>query len=173
MTARQVGGRRLRGRGPKDASRTLARHLAANTIDGRSWVARALKSLRDDLAADAGGWDRLSRREQLLLDRACAVAVIAMSIEGHVWHHGPLDNGDLRGVLKKGYLSHVNTLANLLGQLGLRPDKVERLPDLAQYLAAQTSAATPAQDGGDHNQAPRPPVADSDTKSEGQDPEHE
>src|SRR5262245_42501199 len=60
------GGRRVRVSEPsprehgtgrfakRHAARSLARHLAAGNLDGRTWVARALKGIRDELAADRG-----------------------------------------------------------------------------------------------------------------------
>jgi hypothetical protein len=126
--------------------------LARRAVDGRTWIARALKELRDELAADAGGVERLTGRERMLIDRCAAAALICMTIERHVFSSAkPIDDaGELLPVLRKGYTAHVQSLSRMLQALGLRPERadqgpppLERDPVLPAHSAAQ-ARATPA-----------------------------
>lgn len=128
------------GAPPKHGARALARHLIAGTLDQRTWVARALRDIRQELAADAGGYDQLTARERLLIDRCAAAALICSTIEAHVFGSGRLvdDAGELLPLLRKGYVSHVQSLSRMLQALGLRPDQAAKAPSLEEYLAART-----------------------------------
>jgi hypothetical protein len=53
-TEHRKRGPRAPGRPSKSGARALARHLAAGSLDGRSWVARALNDIQEDLATDRG-----------------------------------------------------------------------------------------------------------------------
>lgn len=153
---------------PKHGARALARHLAAGTLDGRTWIAKTLKEQRDQLAADRGCFRptadaaeaarchdgtcaHLSAAERMLLDRCAAATLICSTIEGHVFAAADRlvdDAGELLPILRKGYVSHVQSLSRMLQALGLRPDRGERVPDLASYLATRTGhTAAPAAAG--------------------------
>ncbi|MBX3024431.1 hypothetical protein KF840_05925 [bacterium] len=152
---RQDVGPRRAGAPLKSGARSLARHIAAGSLDRRTWIARALADLRQDLAADAGGLDRLTARERLLIDRCAAAALICSTIEGHVFGHADrlVDNaGELLPILRRGYVTHVQSLSRMLQALGLRPDRTVDVPDLDAYLrdraapaAAPAEAAPPAE----------------------------
>ncbi|MBX3027663.1 hypothetical protein KF840_22420 [bacterium] len=140
--------RRRAGTPPKHGARSLARHLAAGSLDQRTWIARALAELRQDLAADAGGYDRLTARERLLVDRCAAAALICSTIEGHVFQADRLVDaaGELLPILRRGYVTHVQSLSRMLQALGLRPDRAADLPSLDAYLRDRaTTAAAPAE----------------------------
>jgi hypothetical protein len=166
-TSRRVRGRRAPGPPLKSGARALARHLAAGTLDGRTWIAKALRDIRQELADDAGGLDRLSARELLLLDRCAAGAIICMSIESHVFSTDkPItDAGELLPVLRRGYVSHVQSLSRMLQALGLRPDPTEKGPSLHEYLEMRSreseeaaSAQPPAPESAAAAVPPKSPV---------------
>jgi hypothetical protein len=145
-TSRQTRGPRAPGRQPKHSGRALARHIAAGTLDGRTWIAKALRDIRQELADDAGGLDRLSARELLLLDRCAAAGLICMSIEHHVFATDkPItDAGELLPVLRRGYVTHVQSLSRMLQALGLRPDPTEKAMSLHEYLEMRNAEAEEA-----------------------------
>lgn len=140
---RRTKGPRVEGSQPKHGARALARHLAAGALDGRTWISRALHDLRTDLAGDAGGVERLTARERLLLDRCAAAALICSTIEGYVFGSAkPIDDaGELLPILRKGYVSHVQSLSRMLQALGLRPDRTDLAPSLDTYLRQKAQAA--------------------------------
>jgi hypothetical protein len=149
----------------KHGARGLARYLAANQIDGRTWIGRALTTLRTELAADAGGFEHLTVREQLLVDRTAACALILQSIEAWVLAQpAPIVNGELLGVLRKGYVSHLAQFTRCLQALGLRPDKLDKALDLPTYIAEydRKRAAAAA--------APAAPVTEGETVPPGEEP---
>ena len=135
--------RRGPGRASRHGSRALARLLAdQGALDGRTWIARQLREIRADLAADAGGPERLTARERILIDRIAAAVLICSTIEAHVFaSEAPItDAGELLPILRKGYTAHVQSLSRMLQALGLRPERAERLPSLNEYLAGGSDA---------------------------------
>lgn len=132
----------------KHGARALSDYIAAGKIDGRTWIGKALRDLRLELAADAGGLEHLTARERMLIDRCAAAALICSTIEGHVFTSDRLvdDAGELLPILRRGYTSHVQSLSRMLQALGLRPDRADkggticgdctqRFADLTTYLA--------------------------------------
>jgi hypothetical protein len=163
-TERRKRGPRAPGRQPKHAGRALARHIAAGTLDGRTWIAKALRDIRQDLADDAGGLDRLNARERILLDRCAAGALICMTIEHHVFASDkPItDAGELLPILRKGYVSHVQSLSRMLQALGLHPDPRDREMSLHEYLEMRSREAAAAQGSGPAAPEPEPSPDEND-----------
>lgn len=158
MGERRKRGPRHEGRQPKHSARALARHLAAGTLDRRTWIARELEGVAGDLEADRGGRENCTAAERLLIERAAASTLILRAIEAWVFTQPAIVVGkrkpQLLGPLAKGYTSHLATLTRALTALGLRPDKVARLPDLGEYLETRTGRP-PIQEG-TANRAARP-----------------
>ena len=161
----------------KHGARALSDYIAAGKIDGRTWIGKALRDLRLELAADAGGLDHLTARERMLIDRCAAAALICSTIEGHVFTSDRLvdDAGELLPILRKGYVTHVQSLSRMLQALGLSPARADRtgtlcaacgdrFADLQQYLAHKQSCppAAPAarsdSDATSHRSAAPAPV---------------
>jgi hypothetical protein len=152
------------GRPPKSGARALAKHIATGTLDQRTWIARTLRALRDDLARDRGCFRptddpretarcydgtcaHLSAGERMLLDRCAAATLICSTIEGHVFGHADRlvdDAGELLPILRKGYVSHVQSLSRMLQALGLRPERAEQIPSLESYLRRTAPPPAPA-----------------------------
>lgn len=141
---RRTRGPRAAHRPPKHGARALARHLANGSLDGRSWIARALRDIRDDLAADRGGLESCSAAERILIERAAALSVIVQSIEHWVFSQAGVvtPDGELLSVLRKGYATHSANLARMLLALGLER-RAKQVPSLAAYLE-QRANSTPA-----------------------------
>jgi hypothetical protein len=148
MTARtrEDGGRFSK----KHGARSLERHLHQGTLDGRGRTARMLAELGDALAADRGGWSNVTAGERILIERCAAETLFLRAIEAWALQQPELvtSNGDgprLIGPLMKGYTSHLGALTRALTALGIRPDKVERLPSLSEYLEARKQEAITAE----------------------------
>jgi hypothetical protein len=118
----------------------LARLLASNALDRRTGIARDFHGAQDALVADRGGWEHTTTAEKMLVELAAMELLIVRSI--FIWAArqpsfvtDTPDGPRLLGPLQKGFTSHAGTLARTLVALGLRPDKVDRLPSLQEYLA--------------------------------------
>jgi hypothetical protein len=127
----------------------LARLIASNALDRRFGVAKDFYGAQDGLADDRGGWTNTTTAERMLIEVASAELIIIRAIFGWAARQPSMvtdttEGPRLLGPLAKGLTSHVGALTRALAALGIRPDKVERLPDLATYLAekAATSAST-------------------------------
>jgi hypothetical protein len=145
MSRRPVPIATPRGRPPKHGARALSRYLANGALDGRTWVARALRDIRLELAADAGGIDCLTARERVMLDRCAAATLICQTIEAHVFDRAPVNaDGELLPILRKGYVSHVQSLSRMLQALGLRPSRPDQTLSLNEYLALRSAAGPQA-----------------------------
>lgn len=146
------------GRPPKSGSRALARHLAAGTLDGRTWIARSLKDIRDDLAADRGCFRpnddldearkchertcaHLGAAERILIDRCAALSVIVQSLEHWIFTQPGMiaPTGELLSVLQRGYATHTANLGRMLVALGLKADRSDRVPSLDVYLRGKAN----------------------------------
>jgi hypothetical protein len=116
-------------------------------MDKRREKARAFLAVREAFADDAGGWDRLTAREVVLLDRAASAAVVCASIERYIFNADSLlaSDGNLLPVLQRAYTAHSQNLSRLLQALGLRPDRADKLPDLSEYLVTRQNSAENAQ----------------------------
>jgi hypothetical protein len=134
------------GRPSKHGARALARHLAGGTLDGRTWVAQALKSIRDDLAADRGGLESCSAAERILIERAAALSLIVQSIEHWVFSQVGVvtPDGELLSVLRKGLATHTANLARMLVALGLERKAKNALPPHTDYQHVPSANASPA-----------------------------
>jgi hypothetical protein len=146
-TKPRTRGRRANGRPPKHGARALARHLAANAIDNRTWVARHLKTLRDEWAEDAGGHQYMNNRQRVLLKHGTQLDVIADSAFSFLAVHlaglakGEMPPPEVMNTLTRVYLAHVAQLTRCLDALGLRPERADRVPVLEDYLAARDADA--------------------------------
>lgn len=134
MSRRRYGG----GRPPKHGARMLERLLQTNQLDRRTRTAQLLEAIRADIADDAGGWDRLTTRERILVDRIAAETLLCSAMENFaLGQPSPItEGGELLGVLRKSYTAHSANLARMLAQLGLRPERTAKVPELREYIAA-------------------------------------
>lgn len=113
----------------------LERILRENALDRRTGTAQRYYGLQDALIADRGGEAHCTAAERILIERAASLALICRTIEHYVIRCGILDpTGVLTPVLAKGYTSHAMALQRTLQTLGIRPDKVERLPNVSELL---------------------------------------
>ena len=125
-------------------ARALERRIRQNDLDGRTVTAKALAQIGDALAEDRGGWSNVTAGERLLIERAAASALFLRAIESWALRQPEViltgkDGARLLGPLAKGYTSHLGALTRTLAVLGVRVDKVDRLPDLADYIAGKSN----------------------------------
>ncbi|WOJ95535.1 hypothetical protein R0137_09735 [Congregibacter brevis] len=88
-----------------------------NKLDGRRELARSMKARRQAIANDLGGLEQLSTSKRILIDRALFLLHQIEIMEQHLVEKGTADVG------KWGYA--INTLAGLLGKLGLERESKE------------------------------------------------
>jgi hypothetical protein len=145
-------GNRPPGRPPKHYVRWLSRQLKEAGFDGRTQQAKALQSIANDLADDAGGWANLTSREIMLVRRTAALLLLCETIEHHVFsQQNPFtETGELLNVLAKNYIAYSNTLRLNLLALGLKPPRPDAMPSLQDYIASQAGGGngTPGSAGG-------------------------
>lgn len=144
MPRRKPGHRKLR-----HGARALEQLMKTQKLDMHPTVARMIRSVENDLAADYGGWARVSTARAILIRKAAWLTLITDSLEHFVGRQGgPLTaEGDLLGaVARPHYLAHVNALGRLLETLGLDRADVEPLT-LAEYLATRTVGQNRPPDG--------------------------
>ncbi len=151
-TERRKAGPRHQGRQPKHGARALSRRVTANALDRRTGIARDFHGHQDGLAADRGGWGHTSAAERMAIEVAAMEMVILRALftwavkQPSIITEGA-DGPRLIGPLAKGFTSHAGALTRALATLGMRPDPIERLPDLRSYLEQQAANAKAAPPG--------------------------
>lgn len=114
------------------------------------------------LGADAGGWSRMTIREQLTAEIAVDAVLICRVIVNHAFSAGLLLDGQdgprLTPAVAKGLATYMGTATRAFAALGLRPDRVEHLQNLGEYLRTRAAAG-----GNGHTSAtPAPPARSND-----------
>lgn len=155
MKRTTVEGNRPPGRPPKHYVRWLSRQLKEAGLDGRTQRAKALQSIANVLADDAGGWPCLTNREVMLVRRTAALLLLCETIEQYVFsQQSPFtENGELLNVLAKNYIAYSNTVRLNLVALGLKPARPDAMPSLQDYIASKAGGGngTPGSAGGSQN----------------------
>lgn len=141
------------GRPATHGAKLFARLFEQNALDGRTGPAKLLSAVADDLANDRGGWEHCTAAEEIAIRRAAFLTILCATIENWVLQNGPITDGELVSVVRKGYGTHQQNLMRTLALLGLRPDRAEQLPSLQEYLANRNHNGAKAQTstGGDEN----------------------
>jgi hypothetical protein len=150
-TERRKVGPRAPHRPPKHGARALARHLASGTLDKRTGIARDFYAIQDALAEERGG--HVSTGERVLFEIVATELLICRSIFAWVARQPSIidetpDGPRLLGPLAKGYTSHASSLTRAVQALGLRPERVERLPSLQEYITSRSSSPSAAPPSG-------------------------
>jgi hypothetical protein len=148
-TSRRTHGPRAPGRPPKHGARALARLLSSNALDKRTGIARDFYAVQDALAEDRGGWEHTSNGERIVFEVIANEVVILRSLFSWAATQPSIvvdtaEGPRLLGPLQKGFTSHAGSLVRALALLGVKPDKVDRLPRLEDYLAQKTAEAEAA-----------------------------
>ena len=107
-----------------------------NTLDGRTELARALRSNYQAVVADVGGQQELSHVKASLIERFCWLEAVLQTLE-HEMASGIIDKADALGK----WIQAVNSLSGLAKVLG-----VERKMSTRPWLA-------PARSSGDNGEA--------------------
>jgi hypothetical protein len=112
----------------------------------QSLDAATVKILHDlvaDIAEDVGGAANMSTRELWLAEGAAFAKFVIGQGFDFIVRRGTVfdDDGQFHPVLGKYLLAWMNTLRLNLVELGLRPDRAEKLPSLQEYLADRAAAS--------------------------------
>lgn len=116
---------------PKGGAKARLRTL--DDLDRRTKAGQAALKLRDDMAADLGGWDRLSAMQRELVSNA---ALLGAMIEdaGVTYLKGePVDLAE--------FMALTNAQRRLLADLGLDRRLTNVTPNAREYLARKERAA--------------------------------
>jgi hypothetical protein len=115
--------------------------LGSRTIDQRTTVGRALKVFRDELVADLGGAENLSRQESLLIEEVIITTLLLSSVNAWLLAQKSLVSKKTRGVIAavRDRNSLVLTLKGLLESLGLHR-RARKVPTLAEVYAKPPTA---------------------------------
>jgi hypothetical protein len=124
--------------------------LGSRTIDQRTTVGRALMVYRQELIADLGGAENLSRQENLLIEEVIITTLLLSSVNAWLLSQKSLVSKKTRGVIAavRDRNSLVLTLKGLLESLGLkrRAKPISTLADIvAEYAAKEKQAEPPAE----------------------------
>ena len=111
--------------------------LGSRTIKQRTKGGKALAAYRDDLIADLGGTENLSRQEHLLVEEVIITMLLLSSVNAWLLAQKTLVSKKTRGVIAavRDRNSLVLTLKGLLESLGLKR-RAKPLPSLAEILAS-------------------------------------
>ena len=105
---------------------------AVSKMDGRTWEAKLLREVRQDLTAHCGGTPSATQRA--LIDRATWLTLYVARIDRRTAEGGTMSEHDSRT-----YLAWSNSLARTLAKIGLK-GAADRAPSLKDYLATKTAA---------------------------------
>ena len=118
-----------------DTSRQLAKCVREQRLDRRTWLAHFIEQTEGLLMADSGGPENCTNREKLLISMASMLwseyQLIAWRRQQAILH------GEQDHASDKYYIAHVNAVRRTLEAIGLRPQRADQLPSLADYLAAR------------------------------------
>lgn len=102
--------------------------------DGRTREARLLKQMRAALVAHLGGEGRLTPPRRALVERAAMLQLRLAILDAKILDGGFTDHDS------RAYLAWNNSLARLLGQLGLEPAASKQPADPMAALRAHVAA---------------------------------
>jgi hypothetical protein len=111
-----------------------SRHVAQKYQDKRTREGKQLAAIREAIITDIGGQGALNAGQRLMLDNLMSVLVVITQVGKYVDEQpSVITGGDLLPVLRKSFISYLNTCGRLVETLyGLRKPKDR--PDLKRYL---------------------------------------
>jgi hypothetical protein len=119
---------------PVTAEKPKARLRSLADVDRRTMAGRAAFKLRDDLAADLGGWDRLSAMQRELVENTAVLGAMLKDAAAAYLSGDPIDLQE--------FMALTNAQRRLLADLGLERRMMDvTAPTVRQYLAAKAGAA--------------------------------
>jgi hypothetical protein len=116
--------------GPKARDRARLRTLA--DVDRRTRAGQAAFRLRDDLADDLGGWDRLSAMERELVENTAVLGAMLKDAAASYLSGDPVDLQE--------YMALTNAQRRLLADLGLQRRGRDVTPTVDAYLSKRGAA---------------------------------
>lgn len=103
-----------------------ARLLTLADLDGRTRAAQVVFKLRDDLADDLGGWDRLSAMQRELVENTAVLGAMLRDASTRYVSGGYVDLPE--------FMALTNAQRRLLADLGLQRQLRDVTPDLHDYV---------------------------------------
>jgi hypothetical protein len=116
---------------PKGRDKTRLRTLA--DVDRRTLAGKAAFRLRDDLAGDLGGWDRLSAMQRELVENVAILGAMLKDAAATYLSGGAVDLAE--------FMALTNAQRRLLSDLGLERRMRDVAPSLDAYLAGKRASA--------------------------------
>lgn len=116
-----------------EKGRQRARLRTLADVDRRTRAGQAAFKLRDDLAADLGGWDRLSAMQRELIENAAVLGAMLKDAAATYLSGDPVDLAE--------FMALTNAQRRLLTDLGLERALKDVTPSLRQYLSGKGDAA--------------------------------
>lgn len=118
---------RPRKGGEKTRLRTLA------DVDRRTLAGKAAFRLRDDLAADLGGWDRLSAMQRELVENTAVLGAMLKDYAAAYLTGEPVDLAE--------FMALTNAQRRLMADLGLERRAANITPNVREYVASMGRGA--------------------------------
>jgi hypothetical protein len=127
------------------AKHALAR-FGKHVIDGRSRVAHALDEFRDELIADLGGPEAVSRQQRVLIDLAVKTYLMVQSIDNYILNLDHLVQRKKKALwpIVRERTVLADSLARYMNMLGLAR-REKPVPSLEDYLASQQEQVGPTE----------------------------
>lgn len=110
-----------------------ARLRTLGDLDRRTKAGQAALKLRDDIAADLGGWDRLSAMQKELVSNAALLGAMIEDAGVSYLKGEPADLAE--------FMALTNAQRRLLSDLGLDRQPRDVTPNVRGYLAGRGRAA--------------------------------
>lgn len=105
-------------------------------IDGRSVLARRMRDVASQVAADLGGADRLSEAKRQLIRRFAGAAALAEQLEAQVANGKTIDISE--------HSALTSSLVRISNKIGLTR-AMKRVPTLDEYLASKSAEVDDAE----------------------------
>ena len=102
-----------------------------NDLDRRTRAAQEVFQLRDDLAADLGGWDHLSAMQRELVENSAVLGAMLKDASAAYLSGTPIDLAE--------FMALTNAQRRLLADLGLERRARNATPDLTAYVNGRAS----------------------------------
>lgn len=122
----------LPSRSPAKAS-TKPRLRTLDDLDRRTKAAQQAFALRDELAEDLGGWDRISVAERQIVENVAMLGAMIRDAGASYLSGEPIDLGE--------FMALTNAQRRLLADIGLERRARDVTPDLRDYVRSKGGAA--------------------------------
>jgi hypothetical protein len=146
--------------------RALAK-FGSHVIDGRSRVAHALDQFRDELIADLGGPEAISKQQEVIVSLAVRTHLMVHSIDNYLLSLGSLVNRRKRSVwpVVRERTALADSLARYMAMLGLAKQQKPQ-EDLRSYLVRREREIAASPESPETQESPIGEVAETSSLAE-------